>query len=74
MKVTVKRFISSRVECSSCITDPRAHGRARQPPLGEGLWRLGRSAGEREGEGSESCTSSNLMLSPLSPQSYQLQL
>ena len=34
----------------------------------------GRSAAEREGEGSDSCTSSNLMLSPLSPQSYQLQL
>ena len=47
---------------------------ARQPPLGEGLWRQGRSAAEREGEGSECFTSSNLMRSPLSPQSYQLQL
>ena len=73
MKVTVKCFISSCVECSSCITDHvhihgRVPSRARQPPLGEGLWRQGRSAAEREGEGSESCTSSNLMLHPLSPQ------
>ena len=79
MKVTVKRFSSSCVECSLCITDRmHIHGRvlsrARQPLLGEGLWRQGRNAVEREGEASESCTSSNLMLSPLSPQSYQLQL
>ena len=69
MKVTVKRFISSCVECvAHVITDSLCH----VVYLASSVACTGRI--RCVGKGSESCTCSNLMPSPLSPPSYQLHL